>query len=83
MSESYLCNCVFCLKNNPIKKLLPKSTYYRHQRRDQSLLKKELSDNEKEKERNTNISLRSTEVSKHCDLLDNINEIDYQMDEVS
>src|SRR3989337_4337555 len=85
MSESYLCNCLFCLKNNPTGKLLPKSTYYRHQRRDQSLLEKELSnneelsDNEEEKERNTNISLRSTKVSKHCNLLDNINEIDYQM----
>src|SRR6266498_2851642 len=50
MSELYLCNCIFCLENNPDGKLVVKSIYYRHRRKDQVLLKKELSDNEKEEE---------------------------------
>ena len=69
MSELYLCNCIFCLENNPDGKLVVKSVYYRHRRKDQVLLEKELSDNEKEEEGNININLRSIKVSRHCNLL--------------
>ena len=69
MSELYLCNCIFCLKNNPDGKLVVKSVYYRHRKKDQVLLEKELSDNEKEEEENININLRNIEISRHCNLL--------------
>ncbi len=69
MNELYLCNCIFCLENNPDGKLVVKSIYYQHQRKDQVLLEKELSDNEKEEEGNININLRSTKVSRHYNLL--------------
>ena len=46
-----------------------KSVYYRHRRKDQVLLEKELSDNEKEEKGNININLRSTKVNKHYNLL--------------
>ncbi len=69
MSELYLCNCIFCLENNPDGKLVMKSVYYRYQRKDQVLLEKELSDNEKKEEGNININLRSTKVSRYYNLL--------------
>ncbi len=69
MGELYLYNCIFYLENNLDGKLVMKSVYYWYQRKDQVLLEKKLSDNEKEKEGNININLRSIEVSRHCNLL--------------
>jgi hypothetical protein len=56
--SSYLCMCVSCLKNNPDGKLVTQSVYYRHRKRTQILLEKELSDDE-----DMNANLKSTEVS--------------------
>ncbi len=69
MGELYLYNCIFYLENNLDGKLVMKSVYYWYQRKNQVLLEKKLSDNEKEKEGNININLRSIEVSKYCNLL--------------
>ena len=53
-----LCTCVSCLKNNPDGKLVAQSIYYRHRKKTQILLEKELSDDE-----DMNVNLKSTEVS--------------------
>ena len=49
---------VFCLKNNSDGKLVIQNVYYRHQKKTQILLKKELSD-----DKDINVNLKSTEVS--------------------
>ena len=53
-----LCTCVSCLKNNSDGKLVAQSVYYRHRKKTQILLEKELSNNE-----DMNVNLKSTEVS--------------------
>ena len=53
-----LCMCVSCLKKNPDGKLVTQSVYYRHRKKTQILLEKELSDDE-----DINVNLKSTEVS--------------------
>jgi hypothetical protein len=59
MSELLLlCKCIFCLENNPNGKLVAQSVYYRHRKKNQVLLEKDLSDDE-----DTNANLRNTEVS--------------------
>ena len=53
-----LCTCVSYLKNNSDGKLVVQSVYYRHRKKTQILLEKELSDDE-----DMNVNLKSTEVS--------------------
>ena len=55
--SSFLCTCVSCLENNPDGKLVKHGVYYRHRKKIQISLEKELSDDE-----DMNVNL-STEVS--------------------
>src|SRR6266498_3614400 len=86
MSELYLCNCIFCLENNPDSKLVVKSIYYQHRRKDQILLEKELSDNEKEEEENNAMQVDEERLNKkvieglrllHLKLVYNFTEVVY------
>src|SRR6266508_2003683 len=68
-----LCTYVSYLKNNSDGKLVAQSVYYRHRKKTQILLKKELSENEENKSEINEIEYLSAskEISEDDDFLDN------------